>query len=155
MSAATSHALAVHVDLNGVTTPVSARRIESIAHVALRAERVRRAALSVTMLTPRAMASLNRQHLGHTGATDVITFALAPIAGDTLEGDIYICPDVARRQARAHGAGVREEVLRLVVHGVLHACGHDHPVDDTRTASAMWRRQEQLLARFLANEGAR
>jgi probable rRNA maturation factor len=40
---------------------------------------------------------------------------------------------------------VREELLRLVVHGVLHVLGHDHPEDDARYTSPMWRRQERLL----------
>jgi probable rRNA maturation factor len=42
----------------------------------------------------------------------------------------------------------------LVVHGVLHTCGYDHPTDASRTTSPMWRRQETLLKRFLhANAG--
>ena len=64
--------------------------------------------------------------------------------------------DVARAQALEHGVGVREEVQRLVTHGMLHACGYDHPVDESRTTSPMWRRQETLLKRFLnSNTGAR
>jgi probable rRNA maturation factor len=60
-------------------------------------------------------------------------------------GDVYIAPNVARRNARAHGRSVREELLRLVVHGVLHVVGHDHPEDDARYESPMWKRQERLL----------
>jgi probable rRNA maturation factor len=48
---------------------------------------------------------------------------------------------------------VREELLRLVVHGVLHVVGHDHPEDDSRYQSRMWKRQEQLL-RALAGGAA-
>jgi probable rRNA maturation factor len=43
---------------------------------------------------------------------------------------------------------VREEIARLVVHGVLHALGHEHPEDEARTTSPMWRRQERLLDRL-------
>jgi len=94
------------------------------------------------------MSTLNRRHLGHRGATDVITFALGADPGEVVIGDIYICPDVARTQAREHGVGIREELARLVVHGTLHACGWEHPDDETRGTSPMWRRQEQLLRRF-------
>ena len=45
--------------------------------------------------------------------------------------------------------GVREELARLVVHGTLHVLGHDHPEDDSRLRSPMWRRQERLLRRVL------
>jgi probable rRNA maturation factor len=52
---------------------------------------------------------------------------------------------VARENARAHSRGVREELLRLVVHGVLHVVGHDHPDGESRYDSTMWKRQERLL----------
>ena len=91
-----------------------------------------------------------------TGATDVITFALGVDPAGTMRADIYICTDVAREQARVHGVSVREETQRLVIHGLLHACGYDHPVDESRTTSPMWRRQETLLKRFQnSSTGAR
>jgi len=40
------------------------------------------------------------------------------------------------------------------VHGVLHILGHDHPENDDRERSPMWRRQEKIVAR-LSTEGAR
>jgi probable rRNA maturation factor len=114
----------------------------------LRAMRVPRAMLSITFVSARASAALNRKHLGHQGPTDVITFALGTDPGGVVIADIYICPDVARVQAGEHGVGVREELARLVVHGTLHACGLEHPEDDARTTSPMWRRQERLLKRL-------
>jgi ssRNA-specific RNase YbeY (16S rRNA maturation enzyme) len=45
---------------------------------------------------------------------------------------------------------VREETLRLVVHGVLHVLGYDHPAGESRYESPMWRRQERLLRSALA-----
>ncbi|HEU4721710.1 MAG TPA: rRNA maturation RNase YbeY, partial [Gemmatimonadaceae bacterium] len=78
--------------------------------------------------------------------TDVISFGFAPVArARAVVGDVYIAPGMARRNAIAHGRGVREELMRLVVHGVLHVLGHDHPEDETRYESPMWRRQERLL----------
>ncbi len=96
------------------------------------------------------MAALNRRHLGHRGPTDIITFELAAVPGAPRAGDVYVCPEVARENARRHGVPVREEVARLVVHGTLHVLGHEHPEDEGRTRSAMWRRQERLLARLYA-----
>jgi probable rRNA maturation factor len=68
-------------------------------------------------------------------------------------GDVYIAPDVARASARENGISVREELARLVVHGTLHVLGYDHPEDDTRTRSAMWKRQERLVARLVRADG--
>jgi len=39
--------------------------------------------------------------------------------------------------------------LRLVVHGVLHVLGHDHPAGPGREESEMFRRQEEILSRLL------
>ena len=140
----------VQVATEQVRIPVARGRVERVVVAVLRAERVREAEVSVTFVTNRRMAALNRRHLGHAGATDVISFGLAPVtAGAPVTGDIYIAPAVARRNALAHGAGIREELLRLVVHGTLHVLGHDHPTDAARTTSPMWRRQERLLLRTL------
>jgi probable rRNA maturation factor len=143
--------LAVHVSVESGRAPLAAARIAAIARSTLRAERVREAMLSVTLLPERAMAALNRRHLGHPGATDVISFAFAPAGtGGPVVGDVYICPAVARMNARTNRVGVREELARLVVHGTLHVVGHDHPDGEARQRSPMWRRQERLLARALA-----
>jgi probable rRNA maturation factor len=145
---------AVHVSLDAVRTPVAARRLEALARFVLRAESVPRAMLSITLLSSREMARLNREHLGHRGATDVITFALGDDGSGVLVADIYICPDVARVQAKEWGVGVRDELMRLVVHGALHASGWDHPVDSGREGSPMWQRQERLLARWRRTRAA-
>jgi probable rRNA maturation factor len=136
----------VDVAVDGVRIPVSRARVAAVAEGVLHAERVRDAMLSVAFVTERRIAALNRKHLGHRGATDVISFGFAPVdaSGDVV-GDVYIAPDVARRNAKSAGASVREELLRLVVHGVLHVLGHDHPEDESRYSSPMWMRQERLL----------
>jgi probable rRNA maturation factor len=53
---------------------------------------------------------------------------------------------VAEREARRRGIPVREELIRLVVHGTLHVLGHDHPEGEGRTVSPMWRRQERYVS---------
>lgn len=144
----TRAALAVSVESDGVRSPVAAHRLSMLAQQTLRALKVTDALVSVTLVTPAAISALNRRHLGHRGPTDVITFALGADPTGVVLADVYICLDVARAHAKRHGVGVREELARLVVHGVLHVCGWEHPDDASRVASPMWRRQEQLLARF-------
>ena len=148
MSAPGGTALAVAIESEGLRLPVARARLAALAQAVLSAAGIRRALVSVAFVGARRMAALNRRHLGHRGATDIITFALGDDPACGLVADVYICPEVARRQARDHGVGVREEVARLVVHGMLHACGWDHPDSDDRVASPMWRRQERLLQRF-------
>ncbi len=141
----------VDVTTTGVRVPVARERVARLADRVLRAERARNALVSIAFVTDREIAALNREHLGHRGPTDVISFGFAAgVRGGPVVGDIYIAPGVARRNALAHRRGVREETLRLVVHGVLHVLGYDHPEGDTRYESPMWRRQERLLRAALA-----
>ena len=143
----------VDVAAESVRIPVARAMVARVADRVLRAEGVRDAALSITFVTDRRIAALNWQHLQHRGPTDVISFGFAPAHdGAPLEGDIYIAPEVARRNAVANRTPVREELLRLVVHGVLHVVGHDHPDGQERYASPMWRRQETLLGAAMKSE---
>ena len=138
--------LAVDVATEGVRIPIARARVARLVEGVLGREGVRNALLSVSFVTERHIATLNRQHLGHAGPTDVISFGFSRLSSrDAVIGDVYIAPGVARRNARVHGRGVREELMRLVVHGVLHVLGHDHPVDESRYESSMWKRQERLL----------
>jgi probable rRNA maturation factor len=137
----------VDVSTEGVRSPISAERTRGVVTEVLEAERVRDAIISVAFVTKRRIAALNRTHIGHTGPTDVISFGLAPVRRGPVMGDVYVAPEVARENARARGVGVREEVVRLIVHGTLHVLGYDHPEGDdaSRARSSMWRRQERLL----------
>ena len=105
--------------------------------------------MSITLVTAPRIAALTAKHLHHRGPTDVISFGFSRDGGGPLVADIYIAPAVARANARRLGVGVREELVRLVVHGVLHAMGHDHPDGDARFGSPMWRLQERLVARAM------
>jgi len=140
-----------------------------LARAVLRAEGVRSAVVSIAFVGRRRIRLLNRRHLGRDRETDVIAFALAgapapgpnggrkggvrpPLATRRLAtslvvGDVYVCVPVAAAQARRFATSARDEVRRLVVHGVLHVLGYDHPQGAGRTRGRMWRRQEQLLAR--------
>lgn len=139
---------AVAVAADGVRVPLSRDRVRAVVRGVLRAERAPTAMISIAFVTAPAIARLNRAHLGHAGATDVLSFGF--VVPRAVVGDIYIAPAVARRNARQCGSGVREELIRLVVHGMLHVLGHDHPDDPTRVRSPMWRRQEALVRRFVA-----
>lgn len=130
----------------GQRAPLSAARVEALVGLVLKAEGVPDAVMSVTFLTTRAMAKMNREQLGHSGATDILTFELTrPVADAPVTGDLYICPDVARTNAMAWGVPMREELARLVIHGTLHTLGLEHPDGEARVSSPMWRAQEKYL----------
>jgi probable rRNA maturation factor len=129
--------------VSGRRLPVSRALVERVVRAVLRAER-REALISVTFLGRESMRRLNAMHKGHDRPTDVLTFALIDPSG-LIVGDVYVCPSVARQEARVRGISFREELIRLMVHGTLHALGRDHPEGSERTRSAMWRRQERYV----------
>ncbi len=117
---------------------------------ALKAERAKDAMLSITFVGRATISHLNLRYLGHHGPTDVISFGLGRVGRrGAVVGDVYICAEIARENAKAQGISAGEELLRLVIHGTLHVLGHDHPMGQGRTTSPMWRRQERILARVL------
>jgi rRNA maturation RNase YbeY len=99
--------------------------------------------VDITLLAAAEMRRANRRATGRRGLTDVIAYPL-PQPDGRLIGDVYICPEVA-----AQNGALRQELVRLVVHGTLHVLGYDHPEGRGRTRSAMWRLQERYVERLL------
>ena len=108
------------------------------------------AELSLALVDDRAIALLNERDRGRRGPTDVLSYSLleGPHAErrGRLLGDVVISVDTASRQARARRRAMDDEVLRLLIHGVLHLLGHDHV--EPEEARAM-RAQERRLRRAL------
>jgi probable rRNA maturation factor len=130
------------VSVGGRPRALPDRTVRSVVDAVLTGER-REARISVTFVGRDGMRQLNRAYKQHDRPTDVLAFALGGPGG--LVGDIYVCPWVARREAAARQVAVREELVRLVVHGTLHVLGYDHPENGRREHSAMWRRQERYV----------
>ncbi len=129
--------------MSGRRLPLPPGVVRRVVKAVLEGER-RQALVSITFLGRTAMRRLNAEHKGQDSPTDVLTFALHEPGGRAV-GDVYICSWVAEREAASRGISLREELIRLVVHGTLHAIGRDHPEGAHRTRSAMWRRQERYV----------
>ena len=134
------------VTVGGRPRALPDRSVRRVVRAVLAAERAD-AIVSVTFLGRDAMRKLNARYKGRDQPTDVIAFALRGPRRERV-GDIYLCPWVARREAAARSRPVREELIRILVHGTLHVLGHDHPDGTLRERSAMWRRQERYVEAF-------
>ncbi|MFQ5690695.1 MAG: rRNA maturation RNase YbeY [Gemmatimonadota bacterium] len=102
--------------------------------------------ISITLVSEEEIRELNRRYLGRDRETDVLAFDLGGEAD--LLADVYVAPTVAARSARECGETEAREIVRLVIHGMLHALGHDHPEGEARYESEMFRLQEELLDRL-------
>jgi len=104
------------------------------------------AELSVLLCGERPMRELNQTYRGRDAVTDVLSFPMREGAdqGDELLGDVAICLPQARRQAGRGSSALRDEVVRLLAHGVLHLCNWTHETD--RKLGKMQARAAELIA---------
>jgi len=72
------------------------------------------------------MTELNERFLQHAGSTDVITFDyVEPGSEPLLHGELFLCVDEAKVQSTRYATTWQSELVRYLVHGVLHLCGYD------------------------------
>ncbi|HWQ92338.1 MAG TPA: rRNA maturation RNase YbeY [Clostridia bacterium] len=103
--------------------------------------------IRVLVVSGKEMARINETYLRHEGITDVITFDYGdPMRPGLLCGDLYICPEEAETQARRFGTTWQSELVRYVVHGVLHLVGYDDLEPEKRRAM---KREENRLVKLL------
>lgn len=93
------------------------------------------------------LLEMNKEFLGHDYFTDIITFDYSDLKGSgVVSGDIFIDVETVADNARIYGATAREEMLRVVVHGVLHLCGQKDK--SPRAEKQMHRKEDKYLALY-------
>lgn len=88
--------------------------------------------------------AVNREFLGHDYYTDVITFDYS--TASTLNGDIFISLDTVRSNAEMVGEPYEKELLRIIIHGVLHLTGQGDKTPETKIK--MTAKEERALSHF-------
>lgn len=86
---------------------------------------------------------VNRRFLGHDYYTDVITFDYS--TPSTLNGDIFISLETVRSNAELVGTSFDNELLRILIHGVLHLTGQGDKTPETK--AQMTAKEEKALAK--------
>ncbi|MEK7684591.1 MAG: rRNA maturation RNase YbeY [Verrucomicrobiota bacterium] len=105
--------------------------------------------LGIFLVNATEMARLNQQFLQQAGPTDVITFDYADASPDAqLHGDLFVCVEEAIRQARQFRTTWQAELVRYIVHGILHLQGYDDAAPSRRRV--MKREEDRLLRRLAA-----
>jgi rRNA maturation RNase YbeY len=87
---------------------------------------------------------INNDYLNHNWYTDVISFNYEEKEG--INGEIYISVDTVRRNAEEYGTGYNNEMLRVIIHGVLHLCGYEDRSE--REKEIMHLREDYCMNRY-------
>lgn len=127
---------------------INLRLLKQIADALLADLEIENAELGVYLVGAPEITRINGTFLRHQGSTDVITFDYADAGGKCfvtdqkvrtttkrcrpLHGDIFICVDEAIGAARRFRTTWQSEIVRYLVHGVLHLRGYDDARPDRR-----------------------
>lgn len=144
--------VSIQVSVRSVT--VGRKRVLNLAQAVLTCIGESSADMSVSFVGDRRMRRLNRQYRHKDRSTDVLAFAFrearAPHrfnrSADHL-GDVVIALPTAQRQAKAAHRSLEEEIVALLIHGVLHLCGYDHERGG-HEALRMHRKERQVRRRL-------
>jgi probable rRNA maturation factor len=132
------------------TRKINLRLLEEITGNLLAELEIQNAELGVNLVAAPEMTSLNETFLQHAGSTDVITFDYLSAecgvrsAESELHGEIFVCVDEAIVHAKKFKTNWQSEVVRYIVHGVLHLRGHDDSLPATRRK--MKREENRLVS---------
>ena len=134
---------------------INARLLRKIVRALFVELKIAEAELGINLVGAREMALVNETFLQHEGATDVITFGYDnvdcrwPMTDGQLHGELFVCVEVALAQAKDFRTSWQTEVVRYVVHGVLHLLGYD---DLQPARRRTMKRQENRLVRRLGGQ---
>ena len=114
--------------------------------------------LTLTLCGRAKIKGLNRRYRKKNRATDVLSFPLyedlrltsslppGPLPVLNL-GDIFICKEVAKKQAKEFQLSYQGELIHLLIHGFLHLCGFDHEMS-AKEERLMQQWEQRLIDRI-------
>lgn len=103
--------------------------------------------INIIFTTRKEIKKLNKQFRGKNEVTDVLSFN---IDSDKTLGEIYICPKYVIQMT--YGIYIQEQIIRLLIHGILHLQGYDHTKKFDKVDykdEPMYIKQENILNKFL------
>jgi probable rRNA maturation factor len=143
----------VEVVRRGAAKRYPARPVKDVADEVLRLLERENVELSLALVGNAEMRKLNAKYRGKDYVTDVLSFpAEDHLPGPVrLLGDVVICIDKMRAQAKERGRSLQEEMTTLLIHGIVHLLGYDHE-RSARDARIM-ERLERKIYRELCERG--
>lgn len=145
--------MSVEIVQRGAGKKFSTGEIKKIALIILELVAEKNAELSLALIGDVEMKKLNAKYRNKDYPTDVLSFPIEGVVPKEtrLLGDVIISVEKAAEQAKARGHSFEEELITLLIHGVVHLLGYDHE-RSVRQARAM-RQVEKRIYRQLCERG--
>lgn len=101
--------------------------------------------ISFVFTNDKTLHELNRNYLSHDYYTDIITFEFSG-ANHPILSEVYISCERVRENAKIHNSSFKEELHRVIFHGVLHLCGYKDK--STRQSKEIRSKENQYLLHY-------
>ncbi len=98
-------------------------RIKQWIETTINSEGKKGETINIILTSNNNIRSLNRKFLKRNYMTDIITFNYN--RGNIISGDLYLNPDTIKKNAGKYKTNFSEEILRVIIHGVLHLIGYN------------------------------
>lgn len=134
--------VAIHVSTVRDALCPPARTLTELTVRVMNGENVTFLQVGIILADHEIVTDLNRRFLDHDRPTDVLSFRLNDEA--PLEGEVYVDVETAAERCEEFGTTPADEILRYVVHGLLHLAGYDDSTAEERT------RMQVLEDRYLS-----
>lgn len=123
------------------------KTISSLTNYVLISERETLNEVNFLFCDDAAITQYNKKYLKHNFETDIITFKYKDV--NTIESDIIISLESVKRNSLAYKCSYLSELLRVVIHGMLHLCGFQ---DKTKSQKIKMRKKENYYLKLIGLE---
>ena len=137
-----------HPDINIGIREIEIRIAKIMRHLGCQKMEV-----SILLTGDKEIRSLNKEFRDIDQSTDVLSFPQISeeeisISGENFLGDIAVSLDTAKNQANEHNLTLREEIVLLLIHGILHLLGYDHEISEREDKKMRSKTRELIKLTF-------
>ena len=133
------------IEINNLTNfPVDKKSFSQVAKFVLKGENKESEKISLAFVEKEEIEKLNKTFRKKNKPTDVLSFELNE---EGCLGEIVICPDIVKENAKKYGVSVNYEINKVFIHGILHLLGYDHEKSEEE-ALIMEQKQEKYLSKI-------
>ena len=139
------------IEVNNLTrTKISEAFLKRVAEMVLKGERGQKKAISIALVSQKRAVELNKKYRKKDKVANVLSF---PIGNDKIPsgvegclGEVVICPQEVRKEAKKYGMIFEQALAWMCIHGILHLLGYDHKKE--RDVKRMEQKERMYLSRI-------